>query len=410
MPLFEYKARGPRGDAIQGNMEAANAEAVAARLIEGGLTPVDITAAQEKRSLSNDLNSYFPQPVGLVDLIQFSRQMYSLTHAGVPILSALAGLTSTTTNRTLVTTLADIRQMLEGGHDLASALNQHPKVFSSFYIAMIRVGETSGKLQDVFQQLAYYLEREKSTREQIKKALRYPIFVLFVLAMAMVLINIFVIPAFSDLFKSFNATLPLPTRILMGLSDFMINYWPWLLGALVALIVAIINYVRTEDGAYRWDKLKLCLPLAGPVIYRASLARFTRLFAMAQRAGVPLITSLTVVARALDNRYVEERVLTLRSGIERGESIARTAASAGIFDPLSLQMLAVGEEAGTLDELLNEVAVYYDQEVEYSINKLSSAIEPILTFVVAGMVLMLAMGIFLPLWDIGSAALHGQGR
>lgn len=409
MSLFEYKARGPRGDAIQGNMEAANADAVAARLIEGGLTPVDITAAREKRNLSNDLNSYFPQTVQLTDLIQFSRQMYSLTRAGVPILSALAGLTSTTTNRTLASTLADIRQMLEGGHDLASALNQHPKVFSPFYIAMIRVGETSGKLQDIFQQLAYYLEREKSTREQIKKALRYPAFVLFVLAVAMVLINIIVIPAFSDFFKSFNATLPLPTRILMGISDFMMNYWPWLLGALAALIFGVIQYVRTEEGRYRWDKLKLRLPLAGPVIYRASLARFTRLFAMAQRAGVPLITSLTVVARALDNRYVEERVLTLRTGIERGESIARTAASAGIFDALSLQMLAVGEEAGTLDDLLLEVAVYYDQEVEYSINKLSSAIEPILTFVVAGMVLMLAMGIFLPLWDIGSAALHGRG-
>ncbi|MBU1190967.1 MAG: type II secretion system F family protein [Gammaproteobacteria bacterium] len=409
MALFEYKARGPRGDAILGNMEAAHADAVAARLIEGGLTPVDITAARETRSLSNDLNSYFPQPVQLTDLIQFSRQMYSLTRAGVPILGALAGLTSTTTNRTLASTLADIRQMLEGGHDLASALNQHPKVFSPFYIAMIRVGETSGKLQDIFQQLAYYLEREKSTREQIKKALRYPAFVLFVLAVAMVLINIIVIPAFSDFFKSFNATLPLPTRILMGISDFMMNYWPWLLGALAALIFGAIQYVRTEEGRYRWDKLKLRLPLAGPVIYRASLARFTRLFAMAQRAGVPLITSLTVVARALDNRYVEERVLTLRTGIERGESIARTAASAGIFDALSLQMLAVGEEAGTLDDLLLEVAVYYDQEVEYSINKLSSAIEPILTFVVAGMVLMLAMGIFLPLWDIGSAALHGRG-
>ncbi len=409
MALFEYKARGPHGDAIHGNMEAAHAEGVAARLIEGGLTPVDITAARESRSLSNDLNSYFPQPVQLTDLIQFSRQMYSLTRSGVPILSALAGLTSTTTNRTLATTLADIRQMLEAGHDLASALNQHPKVFSPFYIAMIRVGETSGKLQDIFQQLAYYLEREKSTREQIKKALRYPAFVLVVLALAMVLINIIVIPAFSDFFKSFNATLPLPTRILMGISDFMLNYWPWLLGAIGAVIFGAIHYVRTEEGRYRWDKLKLRLPLAGPVIYRASLARFTRLFAMAQRAGVPLITSLTVVARALDNRYVEERVLTLRSGIERGESIARTAASAGIFDSLSLQMLAVGEEAGTLDELLNEVAVYYDQEVEYSINKLSSAIEPILTFVVAGMVLMLAMGIFLPLWDIGSAALHGRG-
>jgi MSHA biogenesis protein MshG len=407
MALFEYKARGPRGDAIQGNMEAASADGVAARLIEGGLTPVDILPARAKRNLSNDLNSYFPQTVKLVDLIQFSRQMHSLTRAGVPILSALAGLSSTTRNRTLAATLGEVRQMLEGGHDLASALNQHPKVFSPFYIAMVRVGETSGKLQDIFQQLGYYLEREKSTRDQIKKALRYPTFVLVVIALAIALINVFVIPAFSKMFKNFGAELPLPTRALIGLSDFTVAYWPWLLGAMGLAIAAAVSYVRTEEGRYRWDKLKLRLPLAGPVIYRATLARFTRLFAMAQQAGVPLITALSVVARALDNSYVEERVLTLRAGIERGESIARTAAGAGIFDPLSLQMLAVGEEAGTLDELLFEVAVYYDQEVEYSIGKLSAAIEPILTVVVAVMVLALALGIFLPLWEIGGAALSG---
>lgn len=409
MAVFTYKARGPRGDAIAGTMESASANGVATRLIEGGLTPVDIRPVHTGRSLSNDLSSYFPQPVGLVDLIQFSRQMHSLTRAGVPILSALAGLSATTRNRTLAGTLGDVREMLEAGHDLASALNRHPKVFSPFYVAMVRVGETSGRLQEIFRQLAYYLEREKSTRDQIRKALRYPAFVLAVIAAAVFVIMRYVIPPFSRFFASFDAELPLATRALIGLSDFVVGNGLWLLAGAALAIGGTIHYLRTEDGRYRWDKLKLRLPLAGPVIYRATLARFTRLFAMAQAAGVPLINALTVVARALDNAYVEERVLTMRNGIERGESIAGTAAGIGIFDPLSLQMLAVGEESGTLDELLDEVATYYDQEVEYSIGKLGAAIEPILTVVVAGLVLVLAMAIFLPLWDIGGAALRRGG-
>jgi len=408
MALFEYKARGPRGDAQHGRMEAATADGVATRLLEGGLTPVEIHPARAKQSISNDLDAYFPQPVRTEDLIQFSRQMYSLTRAGVPILGALAGLTSTTRNRTLSKTLSEMREMLEGGHELASALNQHPKVFSPFYVAMIRVGETSGRLEEIFQQLSYYLEREKTTRDQIKKALRYPSFVLFVIAVAVVLIMYFVVPNFSRFFANFGAELPLPTRILIGISDFTVNYWFWLLGGLVALVMGFVNYTRTEQGRYNWDKFKLRLPLAGPVIYRATIARFTRLFAIAQQAGVPLITGLTVVSRALDNSYIEERILTMRNGIERGESISRTAAGTGIFDSLSLQMLAVGEEAGTIDELLAEVASYYEREVEYSIDRLSAAIEPILTFVVAGMVLVLGIAIFLPLWDIASVALGGR--
>ena len=409
MSLFEYKARGPRGDAILGNMEAANADGVALRLIEGGLTPIDIRPAQAKRALSGDLSRYFPQPVRLADLIQFSRQMYSLTRAGVPLLSALAGLSATTRNRTLATTLGEIREMLEGGHDLASALNQHPRIFSPFYVAMIRVGETSGKLQDIFQQLAYYLEREKTTRDQIKKALRYPSFVFGAIVVAIFIVMRWVVPPFADLFANFGAELPWQTRGLIGLSEFFVNQGLWLFGGAALVVVGAVYYLRTEDGRYRWDKFKLRLPLAGPVIYRATLARFTRLFAMSQSAGVPLISSLSVVARALDNAYIEERILTMRNGIERGESISGTAASAGIFDPLSLQMMAVGEEAGTLDELLSEVAAYYDQEVEYSIDKLSAAIEPILTVVVAALVLVLAMAIFLPLWDVGRAAMH-SGR
>lgn len=409
MAMFEYKARGPRGDAITGSMDASTADGVAARLIEGGLTPIDIQLARSKRSISNDLNVYFPQSVGMTDLIQFSRQMFSLTRAGVPILSALAGLTATTRNRTLAATLSEVRQSLEAGHDLASALNQHPKIFSAFYVAMIRVGETSGKLQDIFQQLAYYLEREKSTRDQIKKALRYPSFVLIVIIAAVAIVLWKVIPPFTRVFEGLGAELPWQTRAMISLSDFFVANGLWIFGGLALLIYSLVQFVRTEDGRYRWDKFKLQLPLAGPIIYKATLARFTRLFAMSQSAGVPLITGMSVVAHALDNRYIEARILTMRNGIERGESIARTAAGSGIFDPLSLQMMAVGEEAGTLDELLAEVASYYDQEVEYSISKLSSAIEPILTVVVAGIVLLLGMAIFLPMWDLSSVALkHGR--
>jgi MSHA biogenesis protein MshG len=254
--------------------------------------------------------------------------------------------------------------------------------------------------------LSTYLEREKKTRDQIKSALRYPVFVIAAILVAVVVINVFVVPAFSAIFDKFGANLPLPTRILVAMSDVTVNHWHILLMGLAALVMGLRFYLHSDNGRYRWHKLQLRLPVVGTVLYQATLARFSRLFALVQRSGIPIVTGLSVVGRALDNDFVEERVLTMRDGIERGEALSHTAASSGIFDPLVLQMIQVGEESGATDELLQEVADYYDDEVDYAIDKLSSAIEPTLTIALAGLVFLLATGIFLPMWDLYKVALH----
>jgi len=406
MPVFQYKARGQHGDAIEGTLEASSTDVVAARLVEGGLTPVDIRQAVEKAGLENNLNELFKPKVEAVDLIQFSRQMYSMLRAGVPMFSAIRGLTATCSNKTMAHTLGKVAQSLESGRSLSDSLGQHPEVFSVFYISLVRVGETSGQLDEIFQQLAFYLDRDKITRTKIKAALRYPILVFSAIAVALAVISIWVIPAFSNLFASFNAELPLATRILMVISEFMVAYCPALLLLLVSIIAGAQWYISTEAGRYRWDKLKLRLPLVGNVIYRAALARFSHLFSLSLNASVPLIVSLTVVARAVSNSYMEERILGMREGVEHGKTLSQTAANSGIFDPLVLQMLAIGEESGSMVELLKEVAGYYDREVDYATDKLSATIEPILTVVIAGLVLVMAMGVFLPMWDLASVALH----
>jgi len=406
VPTFQYKARGQRGDAIEGVIEAASTDLAATRLIEGGLTPVDIQPLKQKTGMSTDIADLFPAKVQLVDLIQFSRQMHSLMKAGVPILSALSGLAAHTVNRTLAKTLAGVMESLQAGRDLSSSMAQFPEVFSVFYISLVRVGETSGRLEEVFHQLASYLQREKKTRDQIKSAMRYPVFVLVAILVAISVINVLVVPAFAAMFAQFDAELPLPTRILIAMSDFTINRWELLVGGGVALVAGGRMYVRSEDGRYAWHKLLLRFPLIGKILYRAALARFSRLFALVQASGIPIVTGLSVVARALDNDFIQERVLSMRDGIERGESLSNTAAGTGIFDHLVLQMLQVGEQSGATDDLLREVADYYDSEVDYAVDKLSASIEPTLTIILAVLVFLLAAGIFLPMWDLASVALH----
>jgi MSHA biogenesis protein MshG len=406
MAAFQYRARGPRGDAIEGVVEAASSDLVATRLIEGGLTPVDIRPVQRAPGMHADLADLFPPRVQLVDLIQFSRQMHSLLKAGVPILSALTGLARHARNRTLERTLNGVIKHLEAGRDLSSALSQYLDVFSVFYVSLVRVGETSGQLDTVFRQLAAYLEREKKTRDQIRSALRYPTIVILAVVVAIVIINVQVVPEFARIFAQFHADLPLPTRILVATSNLMINHWPLLAGLALALFMAIRLYIRGDSGRYQWHKMLLRVPLVGKVIYQATLARFARLFALVQSSGIPIVTGLSVVARALDNDFIQERVLSMRDGIERGESLSRTANNCGIFDHLVLQMLHVGEESGATDELLREVADYYDTEVDYSIEKLSSSVGPLLTLALAGLVFLLAAGIFLPMWDLAGVALH----
>ncbi len=405
MTLFAYKARGKHGDAVEGTLEAVSSDQVATELMENDLLPITIIAANE--SLNRDIHwrQWFPERVRDVDLIQFSRQMYSLIKAGVPILSALTGLARSTRNATLQATIRDISNSLQAGRDMATAFSEHPSIFNVYYVSMIRVGETSGRLDAIFQQLAQFLERDKRTREQIKTAMRYPLFVLFAIGIALGVINLFVIPAFAKVFSHYHAALPWATQVLLAVSNFTIHYWPHLLVGMVGGAIWLRRYLQTERGRLLWDQKKIRLPVLGDLMHRTLMVRFSRLFAMSSSAGVPLITALTVVARAIGNTYIEARILGMQSGIERGESIARTATASGMFDSLVLQMITVGEESGSLDELLNEVADYYELEVGYEIDRLSAAIEPIMTVAIGIIVLIMALGVFLPMWNISSVAL-----
>jgi MSHA biogenesis protein MshG len=243
-------------------------------------------------------------------------------------------------------------------------------------------------------------------RNQVKSALRYPSFVIAAMTAAIFVINLLVIPAFAKVFKGFQAQLPLMTRILIGFSDFMVAYW-WLLAAAgFATTFLARSWVARPDGRLAWDAIKLRLPIAGKIIKKATLARFARSFALASRSGVPIVQGLTLVGRTVDNAFISDKVEKMRTGVERGESLLRTAVASKIFTPVVLQMVQVGEESGQLDNLMEDVAQIYQREVEYELKTLSSQIEPILIVALGVMVLMLALGIFLPMWDLGKVMMQ----
>jgi len=412
MPVFAYKGRSARGDLVQGSLEGADSGVVADQLLNTGITPTEIRlTSQAARSGSKpDISLWkrlsMENKVDVMELMLFSRQMYTLLKAGVPIMRALAGLQESTRNPAFATMLQDLRESLDSGRELSAALRRHPKVFSPFYLSMVQVGEMTGMLDVTFLRLYEHLEFEKDMKERIKAAVRYPMFVVIAMAIAIVIVNIFVIPAFAKVFEGFHAELPLMTRILMGFSNFMVNAWPVLLALLIGAVVAFRSWINTADGRYKWDRYKLHIPIAGPIIMKATLARFARSLALSFKSGIPIVQGLNSVALVVDNEFMRSRVEQMRDGVERGESILRTAATTGVFNPTVLQMIAVGEETGDMDGLMFEIAGMYEREVEYEIKSLSANIEPIMIVLLGGMVLVLALGIFLPMWDLGKVALH----
>ena len=410
MAVYAWRGRNARGEAVQGQLESMSEGGVADQLMSIGVAPVHIAlapAAAEARD-DNWLARLSRKPLVVEDILVFSRQMYTLNKAGVPILRAFAGLQASATKPAMVEMLKDIRSSLDQGRELSAAMSRHSEVFGAFYISMIRVGEMTGRLTEVFLRLNQHLEFERDVRERIKQAMRYPIFVMIAMAIAVVILNIFVIPVFAKVFAGFNTQLPLITRGLLGFSAWMLAWWPLLMAGLVGAGVVIRGYLRTTEGRYRWDARKLKLPIVGDIVLKATLARFARSFALSSQSGVPLVQALTVVAQTVDNAFIGSRIEQMRDGIERGESISRCAAATGVFTPVVLQMINVGEETGELDNLLFEIADMYERETDYSIKGLSAAIEPILLAVIAVLVLLLALGVFLPLWNLGSAAM-GKG-
>ena len=410
MAVYTWRGRNSRGEAVTGQLEALTEGGVADQLMSIGVAPVHIALAEAAKDEAGEswIARLNRKPVVLDDLMIFSRQMYTLNKAGVPILRAFAGLEASATKPAMVDLLKDIRASLDQGRELSAAMARHMDLFGAFYISMIKVGEMTGRLTEVFNRLTEHMECERDVRERIKQAMRYPVFVMIAMAVAVVILNIFVIPVFAKVFAGFNAELPLITRGLLGFSSWTLTWWPLLAAGSVGASVGIKAYLRTPDGRYRWDARKLKLPIVGEIVLKATLARFARSFALSSQSGVPLVQALTVVAQTVDNAFIGSRIEQMRDGIERGESISRCAAATGVFTPVVLQMINVGEETGELDNLLFEIAEMYERDTDYAIKGLSASIEPILLGVIGVLVLLLALGVFLPLWNMGSAAM-GKG-
>lgn len=424
MARFNYTARDARGTLLSGVLEADSVDAAASELLSQGVTPIDIEATGSRparpaggaQGLDRfSLNVVTDAWQGLVDRLTnrritdedkiiFARQMRSLTTAGIPLDRALAGLQGSARHPGLKALLADVQQTLESGQPLSAALAVHPKVFSPLFLSLVDVGENTGRLDLAFEQIGHYLQLEKNMRNKVKSAVRYPSFVLATIVVAIAVITYFVIPAFSDTFARLGADLPLETRVLIAASDFVVNWWQFLLAGSLAGFIAFRTWIRSPQGRLLWDRFKLRMPLVGGIFHKISLARFSRTFAMVMSAGVPIVTGMGVVAGGVGNEFVRGRVLRMRDGIARGETLYNTAVSVDLFSPLVLQMIAVGEESGSIDHLLGEVADFYDSDVEYELKRLGEVIEPILVMIVAAMTLVLALGVFLPIWDLSNAA------
>ncbi len=408
MSNFAFKGRNGRGELVEGIVDAVSSDAVAAQLMAGGVVPVSIEPTLDAVSVASSggwLEALLARPITLDDTLVLTRQMYTLQKAGVPILRSLAGLEASTSHPGIVSLLQDVRASLDQGRELATAFARHPAVFSPFYVAMTRVGELTGRLTDVFRRLSEHLEFELDIRARIKQALRYPAMVVFAMGIALVVINIFVLPKFAEVFAHFKSELPLMTRILLGFSGWTVRWWPLVVAGGIGAGLAWRNWIATPGGRYAWDRFKLRLPIAGNIVLKATLARFARSFALASSSGVPISQALTVVAQTVDNAYIGARIEQMRDGVERGESISRCATATGVFTPIVLQMIAVGEETGELDTLMTEIAQMYERETDYAIKGLSAAIEPVLLTIIGVMVLVLALGVFLPLWNLGQAAM-----
>ncbi|NRF64997.1 type II secretion system F family protein [Vibrio coralliilyticus] len=400
MPVFSYQGRNLDGTAATGQVDAPNEEAAAESLINKGIIPTSINLGGGGRAFEFDIRSLLTPSIPLEVLVIFCRQLYSLTKAGVPLLRSMKGLTQNSANKQLKQALEEVTQELTNGRSLSASMQMHSKVFSPLFVSMIHVGENTGRLDQALMQLANYYEQEVETRKRIKTAMRYPTFVISFIVVALFVLNVKVIPQFASMFARFGVDLPLPTRILITTSEFFVNYWAFMLAGIVSLIFAFKAWVRTEKGQEKWDKFRLRMPIIGDLVNRAQLSRFSRTFALMLKAGVPLNQSLALSAEALENKYLENRLLEMKSSIEAGGTISTTASNSQVFTPLVLQMLSVGEETGRIDELLLEAADFYDREVDYDLKTLTARIEPILLVVVAGMVLILALGIFLPMWGM----------
>jgi len=405
---FDFQARNNHGEMVHGSLEGDHAQAIANHLLQQQLTPITITPRRQenawRRLLSIELVA---TKVTGKDLHLFCRQMYTMVRAGIPLTNALKRLSESVNNNTFKKVLLSIYDDIAAGHTLSNALQRHPKIFPSILQHIVSVGENTGRLDESFKQIGDYLELEVKTLGQLKSMTRYPIIVIVAIIVAVIIVNVFVIPAFVDLFKNFNAQLPLFTRFLIHVSDFILGFWWMILFAIIVSMIALRYVIQQPTGQRLWHYYKLKIPVVGPIIELILYARFARTLMMILKTGVPITDGIELVGRALGNAYYQEAVNQMSDIMASGENLTTAAQTVGVFPSMIIQMLMVGEESGQLDVTIEEVASFYEREIDYQVSKISDVLEPILLSIVGAMVLVLALGVFLPIWELGEAA---QGR
>ena len=411
MQTYLYEGRNKLGEKMHGRIESANPQAVANWLMESDISPTRIRElpkpAEQPEWFTNLTGE---NKVPLIELQLLTRQMANMVRAGMPLLLAIEGIQRSTTNKALAKALLAVRADLDRGAELSTAFGRHPKIFNDFYVNMIRVGEGSGRLDEAFLALFKQIEFDRDLSKKVKSAVRYPTFVMTALAIGMGVLMLFVIPVFAATFKSLKAELPLVTQLLIAISQFAREYW-WLLAVLIGVAIVVFRkWTATERGRYLWDRTKTRLPVIGSILTKASVARFCRNFAMANRSGVSLVPALELAARVVGNAFFEQRILQMRRGVERGESFTRVATTAGIFSSMELQMISVGDATGEVDDMMDQIAQIHTDDVTYEVSRLSETVEPILLGVMGIMVGILLLGVFTPLWNLGQATLHPGGK
>ena len=396
---YAYKVRDRQGKLVSGTLEAESVAVVAGKLRQMGYTPVSIENSAAKSLSAREIKiPFLSGRVKVKDVAVFSRQFATMINSGLTLLRSLSILADQTENKELARIIGEVRRDVERGSSLSGALAKHPKAFSRLYVAMVRSGETGGSLDAVLVRLATTIEQQVALRRKVKSAMTYPVAVGVIVVLIVIAMMIFVVPMFKGMYGDLDATLPLPTLILITVSNALKTFFPLFALAAGFGVWSLKRYVATPVGRHRWDALKLRAPVFGQLAHKTALARFSRSLAALVRSGVPILDALEIVSETAGNTIVAEAVAETQAAVKSGESLARPLEAHPIFPPMVTQMIAVGEETGALDELLEKIADFYDAEVEATVDALTSLIEPLLIvfmgIAVGGMVVALYMPMF----------------
>jgi type IV pilus assembly protein PilC len=394
---YTYRVRDSGGSLVTGEIQADSEDLVLSRLREQGMVPLEVKL--KSKGLKKEI-SIRSKKVKLKHLAIFSRQFATMINSGLPLLRCLAILEEQTESKVLAGMVGEIRADVERGSSLSEAMAEHPKGFSKLYVAMVRAGETGGALDSVLLRVADTIEKEVSLRQKIKSAMTYPVVVFGLVLIILTAMLVFVVPTFKGLFESLGGTLPLPTRILIAISDVVSRFFPFVLAGIIIMVFLLRRWLRTDKGRRFFDRLKLKLPVFGPLFHKTALSRFSRTLAVLSKSGVPILQALDIVAETVNNTVVADAVRDVQNSVKEGESIAKPLSRHAVFPPMVVQMLSVGEETGALDTMLQKISHFYDEEVATMVEQLTALIEPVLIAVVGGAVGLIVISLYLPMFRI----------